>query len=68
MTSGPALAIADPKFPERKQDVDHRELNEYMEQKGVRDILAAMIAYLVEHRSEDHLQGAIDFLSEYKKS
>jgi hypothetical protein len=68
MSSGPSLAVADPSFPDRKQDVDHRELNSYMEKHEVREILAGMIAYLVENRSEDHLQGAIDFLNQYKKA
>ena len=54
------------KFPDRKQDLDHRELDKYMADKKIRLILTDMIAYLVEKRSEDHLQGAIDFLSQYK--
>lgn len=56
------------KFPDRKQDLDHRSLDKYMEEHKVRDILAEMIAYLVEHRSEDHIQGCIDFLDQYKKA
>jgi hypothetical protein len=55
-------------FPDRKQDLDHRELNAYMEKNKIRDILAEMIAYLVEHRSEDHIQGALDFLDAYTRS
>ena len=54
------------KFPDRKQDLDHRELEKYMKEKKIRVILTDMIAYLVENRCEDHLQGAIDFLSNYK--
>jgi hypothetical protein len=53
------------KFPERKQDLDHRELDQYMKDKKVRTILTDMIAYLVENRCEDQLDGAIKFLSEY---
>ena len=56
------------KFPDRKQDLDHRELDKYMEEHKVRDVLAQMIAHLVEHRCEDHIQGAIDFLEQYKKA
>ena len=51
----------DEKFPDRKQDLDHRELYYYMQEKKIRHILTDMIAYLVVHRYEDHLQGAIDF-------
>ena len=54
------------KFPDRKQDLDHRELDKYMQEKKIRIILTDMIAYLVEQRCDDTLQGAIDFLSEYK--
>ena len=57
---------AEEKFPDRKQDLDHRELDKYMQEKKIRLILTDMIAYLVENRCEDHLQGAIDFLSNYK--
>lgn len=56
-----------PAFPDRKQELDHRDVDKYMDSHNVRDILAEMIAYLVEHRSEDHIQGAIDFLEQYKK-
>lgn len=56
-----------PQFPDRKQDLDHREVDKYMEDHKVRDVLAEMIAYLVEHRCDDHIQGAIDFLDQYKK-
>jgi hypothetical protein len=59
-------AGAPPPIPDRRQDLDHRELQEYMEKHRVRDILTEMIAYLVEHRSADHLQGALDFLNQYK--
>ena len=54
------------RFPDRKQDLDHRELDKYMEQHKVRDVLAEMIAFLVERRSDDHIQGAIDFFEQYK--
>jgi hypothetical protein len=65
--SGPSPGDAAP-FPDRKQDLDHRGLNAYMEQHKVRDILWEMIAYLVEQRSEDHIQGALDFLEQYHRS
>ena len=54
-------------FPDRKQELDHRDVDKYMEGHKVRDVLAEMIAYLVEHRSEDHVQGAIDFFEQYKR-
>lgn len=54
------------KFPDRKQDLDHRELDQYMEEHKIRKILTEMIAHLVENRCEDHIQGSIDFLSSYK--
>ena len=57
-----------PYFPDRKQDLDHRELEQYMEEHKVRDILAEMIAHLVENRSEDPIQGALDFIENYNKN
>jgi hypothetical protein len=65
--SAPRAGDAAP-FPDRKQDLDHRGLNGYMEKNRIRDILAELIAYLVEHRSEDHIQGALDFLEQYSGS
>ena len=53
------------KFPDRKQDLDHRDLDEYMRKHNVRQILTQMIAHCVEKRSEDPLQGAIEFLEDY---
>jgi hypothetical protein len=61
-------APAPPAFPDRRQDLDHRDLQQYMEQKRVREILTEMIVYLVENRSLDHIQGAIDFLNQYNPS
>jgi hypothetical protein len=55
-------------FPDRKQDLYHLGLNAYMEQHKVRDILFEMIPYLVEQRSEDHIQGALDFLDQHQRS
>jgi hypothetical protein len=68
MTTGEATAetVAEtPAFPDRKQDLDHRALEKYMEEHKIRSILAEMIAYLVERRADDHIQGAIDFLEQY---
>lgn len=56
----------EPKFPDRKQDLDHRELEKYMEEHKVREILTEIMAYLVENRCDDPIQGSIDFLKEYK--
>ena len=53
-------------FPERRQDLDHRDLQKYMDNHKIKLMLTQMISYLVEKRSEDHLQGAIDFLKTYK--
>ena len=50
------------KFPDRKQDLDHRELDKYMKEKEVRPLFVEMISYLVENRCEDVIQGSIDFL------
>jgi hypothetical protein len=62
-----ADAAAQPqKIPDRRADLDHRELDDYMKEKGVRSILTEMICYLVERRSEDHITGALQFLNEYK--
>ena len=33
-----------PAFPDRKQELDHRDVDKYMESHNVRDILAEMIA------------------------
>ena len=65
MTETPRENVQEEKFPDRKQDLDHRELDKYMQEKKIRLILTDMIAYLAEKRCEDHLQGAIDFLSSY---
>ena len=54
------------KFPSRRQELDHRELNKYMEDHKIRELFTQMIAYLVENRCEDHVQGALDFLHKYK--
>lgn len=54
------------KFPDRKQDLDHRELQAYMEKHHIRQMFAQMIAYLVEKRSEDTLVGALEFLDKYQ--
>lgn len=51
---------------ERKQDLDHRELQEYMEQHNIRGLFSEMLAYLVENQCEDHLQGMISFLETKK--
>lgn len=53
-------------FPDRKQDLDHRELEKYMEDHKIRDILTEMMAHLVENRCEDPIQGCIDFIESYK--
>jgi hypothetical protein len=62
----PAESAATPKFPDRRADLDHRDLNEYMETKKVRSILTEMICYLVEQRADDHIDGAIRFFDQYR--
>lgn len=54
-------------FPDRKQDLNHRALDKYMQEHEIRKIFTEMLAYLVEKRSEDTLQGCLDFLQGYKK-
>ena len=49
-------------FPDRKQDLDHRDIQKYMDQHQIRSLLTEMISYLVENRPTDHIQGSIDFL------
>ena len=53
------------KFPDRKQDLDHRELENYMQEKGVRKLFCDMLAFLVEQRPDDTLEGMLKFLNEH---
>lgn len=53
------------KFPDRKQELDHRELEKYMEEKNVRKLFCDMLAFLVEKRCSDTLEGIIEFLKDY---
>ena len=62
----PEQPVDEQKFPDRKQDLDHRELDDYMRKHHVRELFSSMIAYLVENRSEDTLQGALEFLDQYQ--
>ena len=62
----PEQSTEEQKFPDRKQDLDHRELDNYMKKHHIRELFSSMLAYLVENRSEDTLAGAIAFLDQYQ--